>query len=119
LDGYGVSDDGTVWRFGGGAAARGVRRRDGHALRIFGRQSRCGQAQVATLKTGGTSEEEVIKSLGKPNSSTPSADGGKTDEYDFTQALSSSSSPACPMKTQKVTFIFDSRNILQSMQINF
>ena len=77
------------------------------------------KTQVASLKAGGTTEEQVIKSLGKPSSSAPSADGGKTDEYDFTQSLSSSSSPACPVKTQKVTFIFDSRNILQSMQINF
>jgi len=77
------------------------------------------KAQVATLKAGGTSEDEVIKTLGKPASSTPSTDGGKSDEYDFTQALSSNSSPGCPMKTQKVTFVFDSRNILQSMQINF
>jgi hypothetical protein len=77
------------------------------------------KAQVATLKAGSTTEEEVIKSLGKPNSSAPSADGGKTDEYDFTQTLGSASSPACPIKTQKVTFVFDLRNILQSMQINF
>jgi hypothetical protein len=42
------------------------------------------KAQVATLKAGGTSEDEVVKTLGKPASSTPSADGGKSDEYDFT-----------------------------------
>jgi hypothetical protein len=77
------------------------------------------KAQVASLKAGGTTEGEVIKSLGKPASSAPSADGGKTDEFDFPQALTANSSPACPVKTQKVTFVFDSRNILQSMQINF
>jgi len=78
------------------------------------------KAQVATLKAGGTTAEEVAKSLGKPTSVIPAADGGgKTFEYDFPQALSSNSSPACPAKTQKVAFIFDAHEVLQSMQINF
>ena len=75
--------------------------------------------QVATLKAGGTTTSEVVNSLGKPANVSPTADGGKTFEYSFVQALSSSSSPACPVKAQKVTFVFDSREILQSMQINF
>jgi hypothetical protein len=77
------------------------------------------KAQVATLKAGGTRENEVIKSLGNPTNSTPTPDGGKTDEYEFPQKLSSSSSPGCPVKNQKVSFIFDSRDVLQSMQISF
>ena len=77
------------------------------------------KAQVATLKAGGTREAEVIKSLGNPTNSRPTPDGGKTDEFEFPQKLSSDSSPACPVKNQKVTFIFDSRDVLQSMQINF
>jgi hypothetical protein len=78
------------------------------------------KAQVGTLKAGGTTAAEVIKSLGKPTTVTPAPDGGgKTFEYDFTQALSANSSPACPAKSQKVSFIFDSKEILQSMQINF
>ncbi len=76
------------------------------------------KAQVASLKAGGTTEAEVIKSLGNPTSSTPTPDGGKTDEYEFPQKLSSGSSPACPVKNQKVTFIFDARDVLQSMQIS-
>jgi outer membrane protein assembly factor BamE (lipoprotein component of BamABCDE complex) len=77
------------------------------------------KAQVATLKAGGTTASEVINSLGKPTSVAPVPEGGKTFEYNFVQALSSSSSPGCPPKSQKVTFIFDSRQILQSMQVNF
>jgi hypothetical protein len=77
------------------------------------------KAQVATLKAGGTREAEVVKSLGDPATSAPTPDGGKSDTYEFPQPLTSSSSPACPVKSQKVTFIFDSRGVLQSMQINF
>jgi hypothetical protein len=78
------------------------------------------KAQVATLKAGGTPASDVIKTLGKPTSVTPTAaDGTKSFEYDFPQALSSGSSPACPAKTQRVTFTFDAHDILQSMQINF
>jgi hypothetical protein len=77
------------------------------------------KAQVATLKAGGTTAAEVINSLGKPTSVIPAADGAKTFEYSFPQTLSSGSSPACPAKSQKVTFIFDSHEVLQSMQINF
>jgi len=77
------------------------------------------KAQVSTLKAGGTTEAEVITSLGKPTSSNATPDGGKSDDYNFVQELKAGSSPGCPVKSQKVTFIFDSRNILQSMQINF
>jgi hypothetical protein len=77
------------------------------------------KAQVGTLKAGGTRESDVIKSLGDPTNSVPTPDGGKTDEYEFPQKLSSSSSPGCPVKSQKVTFTFDARDVLQSMQINF
>jgi hypothetical protein len=77
------------------------------------------KSQVAGLKAGGTTSPEVVKSLGKPAAETPTADGGKTYEYDFAQPLSSSSSPACPAKSQKVTFIFNAKDVLQSMQINF
>jgi len=77
------------------------------------------KAQAATLKAGGTTASEVIKSLGKPTVVTPGADGAKTFEYDFPQPLSSNSSPACPAKTQKVVFSFDTHEVLQSMQINF
>ncbi len=77
------------------------------------------KAQVATLKAGGTTAAEVTKSMGKPTSVAPTADGGKTFEYSYSQTLSADSSPACPAKNQKVVFIFDSREILQSMQINF
>jgi len=78
------------------------------------------KAQVATLKAGGTAASEVINTLGKPTSVAPAPEGGgKTFEYNFVQALSSGSSPGCPQKSQKVTFLFDSREILQSMQINF
>lgn len=77
------------------------------------------KSQVAGLKAGGTTSGEVVKQLGKPAADTPSPDGGKTYEYDFPQPLSSSSSPACPAKAQKVTFIFNARDVLQSMQINF
>lgn len=77
------------------------------------------KTQVAGLKAGGTTSAEVVKSLGKPAAETPAADGGKTLEYDFPQPLSSDSSPACPAKTQKATFIFNAKDVLQSMQINF
>jgi hypothetical protein len=77
------------------------------------------KAQVATLKAGGTTSAEVVKALGKPAADTPAADGGKTYEYDFPQPLSANSSPACPVKSQKVTFIFSPKDVLQSMQINF
>ncbi len=77
------------------------------------------KAQVATLKAGGTTAAEVVKALGKPVADTPTADGGKTYEYDFPQPLTANSSPACPVKSQKVTFIFNAKDVLQSMQINF
>ena len=77
------------------------------------------KTQVAGLKAGGTTSAEVVKALGKPAADTPTADGGKTYEYDFPQPLTSDSSPACPAKSQKVTFIFNPRDVLQSMQINF
>ncbi|HEY1796395.1 MAG TPA: hypothetical protein VGG57_09775 [Stellaceae bacterium] len=77
------------------------------------------KAQVSKLKAGGTTSSEVVKTLGKPGDETPTPDGGKTYEYDFPQPLSSDSSPACPAKSQKVTFIFNARDVLQSMQINF
>ena len=77
------------------------------------------KAQVAGMKAGGTTAAEVVKSLGKPANETPTQDGGKTYEYDFPQPLTASSSPACPTKSQKVTFIFNARDVLQSMQINF
>ena len=77
------------------------------------------KAQVTSLQAGGTTGSDVIKSLGKPTSVTPAADGGKIFEYNFPQPLSPGSSPACPVKSQKMTFSFDSREILQSMQINF
>ena len=77
------------------------------------------KSQVAGLKAGGTTSAEVVKSLGKPASDTPTPDGGKTYEYEFPQPLSSDSSPACPVKSQKVTFIFNAKDVLQSMQINF
>ena len=76
------------------------------------------KAQVASLKAGGTTEAEVIKSLGNPTNSTPTPEGGKTDEYEFPQKLSSGSSAAYPVKNQKVSFVFDARNVLQSMQIS-
>ena len=75
--------------------------------------------QVSKLKAGGTSAAEVSDTLGKPSNITPIPEGGKMYEYNFPQKLSSDSSPACPIKTQKVTFVFDGREILQSMQINF
>ncbi|MFZ2004479.1 MAG: hypothetical protein WB697_12385 [Stellaceae bacterium] len=77
------------------------------------------KAQVAGMKAGGTTSAEVVKQLGKPANETPIPDGGKTYEYDFAQPLSASSSPACPAKSQKVTFIFNAKDVLQSMQINF
>ena len=77
------------------------------------------KAQVANLKAGGTTLSDVTKSLGQPAMTTPAPDGGKVLEYDYPQKLSSSSSPACPEKTQKMSFTFDSREVLQSMQINF
>jgi hypothetical protein len=77
------------------------------------------KAQVSELKAGGTTAADVVKKLGKPADETPSPDGGKTYEYDFPQPLSSDSSPACPTKSQKVTFVFNARDVLQSMQINF
>jgi len=77
------------------------------------------KSQVAALKAGGTTAAEVKKTLGEPASVTPSPDGGKVYEYDFPQKLSAASSPACPEKTQKMAFTFDSREILRSMQINF
>lgn len=77
------------------------------------------KAQVSTLKAGGTTAPDVVKSLGKPTAETPAPGGGKVLEYEFPQALSSGSSPACPLKAQKAAFTFDSREILQSMQINF
>lgn len=77
------------------------------------------KAQVSGMKAGGTTSAEVVKSLGKPANESPTPDGGKTYEYDFPQPLAASSSPACPTKSQKVTFIFNGRDVLQSMQINF
>jgi hypothetical protein len=77
------------------------------------------KAQVTTLKAGGTTSAEVVKALGKPTDQTPTPDGGNTYEYDFPQPLSADSSPACPAKSQKVTFIFTAKDVLQSMQINF
>ena len=77
------------------------------------------KAQVAQLKASGTTSSEVVKSLGKPTDETPTPDGGKTLDYDFPQPLSSDSSPACQAKSQKVTLIFNARDVLQSMQINF
>ena len=77
------------------------------------------KAQVAGLKAGGTTSAQVVQSLGKPNADTPTPDGGKTYEYEFPQPLSADSSPACPAKSQKVTFIFSAKDVLQSMQINF
>jgi hypothetical protein len=77
------------------------------------------KAQVANLKAGGTTLSDVTKSLGQPAMTTPAPDGGKTVEYDYPQKLSSASSPACPEKTQKISFTFDSREVLRSMQINF
>lgn len=77
------------------------------------------KAQVAGLKAGGTTAADVVKSLGKPTAETPAPGGGKVLEYEFPQALSSGSSPACPLKSQKAAFSFNSREILQSMQINF
>jgi len=77
------------------------------------------KAQVATLKAGGTTAAEIVKSLGKPSADTPTPDGGKTYEYEFPQPLSAGSSPACPAKSQKVSFIFNAKDVLQSMQINF
>lgn len=77
------------------------------------------KAQVANLKAGGTTLSDVTKSLGQPAMTTPAPDGGKILEYDYPQKLSSASSPACPEKTQKMSFTFDSREVLQSMQINF
>ena|SRR5271170_4739648 len=77
------------------------------------------KSQVAALKAGGTTAAEVKKTLGEPASTTPAPDGGKVLEYDFPQKLTAASSPACPEKTQKMAFTFDSREILRSMQINF
>jgi hypothetical protein len=77
------------------------------------------KAQVAGMKAGGTTAAEVVKSLGKPANETPTQDGGKTYEYEFPQPLTASSSPACPAKSQRVTFIFNAKDVLQSMQINF
>lgn len=77
------------------------------------------KAQVATLKAGGTTSADVTKALGQPTTTTPGPDGGKVFEYDFPQTLSASSSPACPVKSQKVAFTFDGKEILRSMQINF
>lgn len=77
------------------------------------------KAQVATLKAGGTTAAEVVKALGKPTDQTPTPDGGNSYEYNFPQPLSSDSSPACPAKSQKVTFVFNAKDVLQSMQINF
>jgi hypothetical protein len=77
------------------------------------------KAQVAALKAAGTTSAEVVKTLGKPTNQTPTPDGGNSYEYDFPQPLSSDSSPACPAKSQKVTLIFNARDVLQSMQINF
>lgn len=77
------------------------------------------KSQVAGLKAGGTTSADVVKSLGRPASETPTPDGGKTYEYDFPQPLSANSSPACPAKSQKATFVFNARDVLQSMQINF
>jgi outer membrane protein assembly factor BamE (lipoprotein component of BamABCDE complex) len=77
------------------------------------------KAQVANLKAGGTTASDVVKSLGQPNNTAPAPDGGKTFEYDYPQKLSSGSSAACPEKTQKIVFNFDSREVLRSMQINF
>ena len=76
------------------------------------------KAQISTLKAGGTTSAEVVKSLGKPNADTPTPDGGKTYEYEFQQPLTSDSSPACPAKSQKMTFIFSAKDVLQSVQIN-
>ena len=81
--------------------------------------SRAIKKQVGGLKAGGTTSAEVVKSLGKPSADSPAPDGGKTYEYEFPQPLTSDSSPACPAKSQKVTFIFNARDVLQSMQINF
>jgi hypothetical protein len=77
------------------------------------------KSQVAELKASGTISADVAKRFGKPTSETPTPDGGKTYEYEFPQPLSSGSSPACPAKSQKVTLIFNARDVLQSMQINF
>jgi hypothetical protein len=77
------------------------------------------KAQVANLKAGGTTVSDVTKSLGPAAMTSPAPDGGKTLEYDYPQKLSSASSPACPEKTQKIVFSFDSREVLRSMQINF
>ena len=77
------------------------------------------KAQVANLKAGGTTLSDVTKSLGQPANTTPAPDGGKVVEYDYPQKLSSSSSAACPEKNQKISFTFDSREVLRSMQINF
>jgi hypothetical protein len=77
------------------------------------------KAQVANLKAGGTTVSDVTKSLGQPAATTPTPNGGKVLEYDYPQKLSSASSPACPEKTQKISFTFDSREVMQSMQINF
>jgi hypothetical protein len=77
------------------------------------------KAQVANLKAGGTTVSDVTKSLGQPATTTAAPNGGKVLEYDYPQKLSSASSPACPEKTQKISFAFDSREVLQSMQINF
>ena len=77
------------------------------------------KAQVTKLKAGGTTLSDVTKSLGEPASTTAAPNGGKIVEYAYPQKLSSSSSPACPEKTQKMSFTFDSREVLQSMQINF
>lgn len=75
--------------------------------------------QVSGLKAGGTTASEVVDSLGKPTNISPTPDGGKAYEYNFPQPLTSGSSPGCPMKSQRVNFMFDTRQILQSMQINF
>ncbi|HWD56924.1 MAG TPA: hypothetical protein VG308_01490 [Stellaceae bacterium] len=77
------------------------------------------KTQVAGLKAGGTTAAEIVKSLGKPSADSPTPDGGKTYEYEFPQPLTPDSSPACPAKSQKATFIFNARDVLQSMQINF
>jgi hypothetical protein len=77
------------------------------------------KAQVASLKTGGTTLSDVTKSPGQPAATTPTPDGGKMLEYDYPQKLSSASSTACPEKTQKISFTFDSREVMRSMQINF
>jgi outer membrane protein assembly factor BamE (lipoprotein component of BamABCDE complex) len=77
------------------------------------------KAQVANLKSGGTTAADVVKVLGQPAATTPAPDGGKVFEYDYPQKLTASSSPACPEKTQKMSLSFDSREVLRSMQINF